>query len=82
MTTVLATAEEQKVKYLSAVEACHTSFLPFSFVVCVDGTKGHEASAFLQHLAYRLSGKELESGPILDQNSPYVCHHLGNWPLS
>lgn len=52
MAAVLATAEE-KVKYLSAVEACHASFS--SFVVSVDGTMVREASAFLQHLADKLS---------------------------
>ena len=79
---VLATTkEEKKIKYLSAIEACHASFTPF--VVSVDGAMARDASVFLKHLADKLScrwgdlivkrsygQKILWSNPILDQGAP------------
>ena len=53
MSAILASAEEEKHKYLSAAELCHVSFT--LFCVSVDGAFGHEALMFLQYLADKLS---------------------------
>jgi len=71
VSAVMATAEEEKRKYLSAAESRHASFT--SFVVSVDGALGYEVSIFLQRLAERLSsGWDKSYGHVL----MWICVHL------
>ena len=53
--TVLLTAEQEKKKYLEAVQTRSATFTPF--VVSVDGVLGREANVLIKHLAEKIAFK-------------------------
>ena len=56
MAAVLASAEEVKKQKNCLLLNCAMHFLPYPFVIFVDGVLGHETLMFLQFLADKLSG--------------------------
>ena len=70
VSSVLATAEEEKRKYLPAAQLRH-AFNPF--VVSIDGALGHEALMFLQWLSDRLASSWVKGYSYV---FPWVRVHL------